>query len=83
MIRIVESFKEFIDTASISQGPNAWTIYGANPTSDNFIEWLEEKLKSLEEAGEITNKGKSDILLNTQKIFNSRHHLNRLHHKKA
>ena len=31
MIRLVETFKEFIDIASISQGSRAWTIYGANP----------------------------------------------------
>lgn len=31
MIRLVETFKEFIDIASISQGSRAWTMYGANP----------------------------------------------------
>jgi hypothetical protein len=31
MIRLVENFKEFLDLASINQGPNGWTTYGSNP----------------------------------------------------
>jgi hypothetical protein len=31
MIRLVESFREFLDLAKINQGPDGWTIYGANP----------------------------------------------------
>lgn len=38
MIRLVETFKDFIDTASISQGSQAWTIYGANPQSLSHAE---------------------------------------------
>ena len=40
MIRLIETFKEFIDTASISQGSRAWTIYGANPESGKLgLKW--------------------------------------------
>ena len=31
MKRLVENFKEFLDLAKINQGPDGWTIYGANP----------------------------------------------------
>ncbi len=30
-MRIVENFREFLDLASINQGPDGWTIYGSNP----------------------------------------------------
>ena len=31
MKRLVENFKEFLDLAKISQGPDGWTTYGVNP----------------------------------------------------
>jgi hypothetical protein len=31
MIRLVENFREFLDLAKISQGPDNWSVYGANP----------------------------------------------------
>jgi hypothetical protein len=31
MIKLVENFREFMDLASINQGPDGWTIYGSNP----------------------------------------------------
>ena len=31
MKRIVENFREFMDLASINQGPDGWRIYGSNP----------------------------------------------------
>jgi hypothetical protein len=30
-MKVLENFKEFLDLASINQGPNGWSIYGANP----------------------------------------------------
>ena len=30
-MRVVENFKEFLDLARINQGPDGWSIYGANP----------------------------------------------------
>lgn len=76
MIKIIESFKEFIDTASISQGSSAWTIYSANPKSDriddinnfilNYLDWLEERLDELVELEEISEVDKYDTLLNTR-----------------
>jgi len=38
MIRIVESFREFLDLAKINQGPDGWTIYGSNPKSVSHVE---------------------------------------------
>lgn len=38
MIRLVENFKEFLDLASINQGPNGWSIYGSNPKSLSHAE---------------------------------------------
>lgn len=37
MIRLVENFKEFLDLASINQGPNGWSAYGSNPKSKKKI----------------------------------------------
>jgi hypothetical protein len=37
MIKLVENFREFIDLAKISQGPDGWTIYGANPKKKKKI----------------------------------------------
>ena len=31
MIKVVENFREFLDLAKINQGPDGWSIYGANP----------------------------------------------------
>jgi hypothetical protein len=30
-MRVVENFQEFLDLARINQGPDGWSIYGANP----------------------------------------------------
>lgn len=38
MIRLVENFREFLDLASINQGPNGWSIYGSNPRSLSHAE---------------------------------------------
>ena len=38
MIRLVENFKEFLDLASINQGPNGWTMYGSNPRALSHAE---------------------------------------------
>jgi len=37
-IRLVENFREFMDLASINQGPDGWSIYGANPKSLSHAE---------------------------------------------
>jgi hypothetical protein len=39
MIRLVENFKEFLDLASINQGPNGWTTYGSNPIENSIFAW--------------------------------------------
>jgi hypothetical protein len=31
---IVENFKEFLDLASINQGPEGWSVYSANPKKE-------------------------------------------------
>lgn len=38
MIKLVENFREFLDLAKISQGPDGWTIYGSNPKSLSHAE---------------------------------------------
>jgi hypothetical protein len=38
MIRLVENFREFLDLAKISQGPDGWKIYGSNPKSLSHAE---------------------------------------------
>lgn len=35
MKRLVENFREFMDLASINQGPDGWSIYGANPSKND------------------------------------------------
>lgn len=37
MKRLVENFKEFLDLARINQGPDGWSIYGANPKKKKKI----------------------------------------------
>ena len=37
-IRLVENFREFMDLASINQGPDGWSIYGSNPNSLSHAE---------------------------------------------
>lgn len=74
MIKLVETFKDFIDTASISQGSQAWTIYGSNPKSplikdtkhfiSKYLQWLNKSLIDLVKSGEISSSHKADILLN-------------------
>lgn len=77
MIKLVENFREFMALASINQGPDGWAIYSANPTSDliisdtesfisNYLDWLEERLDELVEAGEISDTNKFDTLLNAR-----------------
>lgn len=76
MIRLVENFREFMALASINQGPDGWTIYSANPKSDilsdtesfssNYLDWLDERLDKLVEAGEISDTNKYDTLLNAR-----------------
>lgn len=81
MIRLVENFREFMALASINQGPDGWTIYSANPKSDQiisdadrfiskYLDWLERRLDKLVEAGEITNIDKHDTLLNARYSLN-------------
>ena len=38
-MRVVENFREFLDLASINQGPEGWSIYryGANPRKKKKI----------------------------------------------
>lgn len=73
MIKLVETFKDFIDTASISQGSQAWTIYGANPIindvegfTSKYLIWLEDMLDKLVSDGKINNIEKFDTLLNAR-----------------
>ena len=67
--------------ASINQGPDGWTIYSANPTSDliisdtesfisKYLEWLDERLDKLVETGEISDINKQDTLLNARYSLN-------------
>ena len=34
MKRLVESYMQFIQSASIAQDPRSYSVYGANPTDD-------------------------------------------------
>lgn len=42
-IRLVENFREFMDLASINQGPDGWSIYGSNPTTPKLIKSTSNK----------------------------------------
>lgn len=46
-MRIVENFKEFLDLAKINQGPDGWTIYGANPDKKKKTNNRHHRLKRL------------------------------------
>jgi hypothetical protein len=70
---VVENFKEFIDLASINQGPRGWTIYGSNP-EDSTLAWY----TSWNELSEF--KSHPTWFSNTPEDAEARHAINKTDH---
>jgi hypothetical protein len=56
MKRIVENFREFLDLASINQGPNGWSIYGSNPSENDNYEMIEGVIEIINKVKDIDNR---------------------------
>jgi len=76
-IRLVENFREFMDLASINQGPDGWSIYGSNPTTSKLIELTPNKyiyhtsnpiFRDMISKEGLIPKGKSETWLSDTKI---------------
>lgn len=76
---LVETFREFRDLASINQGPDGWRQYGSNPEEpiimdidvfvDGYLEWIEELLFEMEDAGEISKEERFTTILKARRFL--------------
>jgi hypothetical protein len=55
MKAVVENFREFIDLAKINQGPDGWSIYGANP-SEGDREMIEGVISIINKVRDLDNR---------------------------